>query len=398
VIDDGVALFFKGPHSYTGENGAEITLHGSPVVLDLAVSLITAQGARPADRGEFTRRAFLSGRLDLIQAESVIDLIEAASPLAARYARAGLNKSVSEQVHALRDQVADILADLVAFVDFDEDDELVPPDPRAGLLRISNSIESLRRRSAATRTAREGILAVIVGKPNVGKSTLFNALIESDRAIVTPYPGTTRDTLHESLSLEGGHYVLCDTAGLREAAEPIEEEGVRRTYGKLREADVVIAVCDGSADLDAEDATVLHACRDRPGVIVVNKADLPPAFSPGTAFKEAPHTRVVSVSALEGIGLDALRQELASLGQALVPGLRDPERSAGLSSRAVHLLEAAAVPVQRLLDAYEAAAPLPWDAMIIELESTMNLLGHITGETADEETLDRVFSRFCVGK
>lgn len=397
VVDDGVALSFKAPHSYTGEDAAEITLHGSPVVLDRAVSVIIAAGARPAGRGEFTRRAFLSGRLDLIQAEAVIDLIEAASPAAADEARSRLGRSVSRSVHSIRHDLTDLLADLVAYVDFDEDDEIDAPNPTPALQRIKTAMDALLERAQLRRYVREGILTVIVGKPNVGKSTLFNALLERDRAIVTPYPGTTRDTLQERLVLEGLHYVLCDTAGLRKAPEPIEEEGVRRAREILREADLTIAVFDGSHEADSEDTSIIEeACRARSAVIVVNKADLPAVFDPGAAFRDLPDETVWSVSATSGLGLDALRRRLLAHGQALIPC--DHEEAGLLSLRSAHLLEAAALLVQRLLELQSSGAEIPPDMVIMELQGVLGILGQLTGETVEEDVLDRVFERFCVGK
>jgi tRNA modification GTPase len=302
-------------------------------------------------------------------------------------------------VYAIRDDLTELLSGLIAYVDFDEDDELPYPEQLPALNRIKNAMDALHERSHTARFAREGLLTVIVGKPNVGKSTLFNALLATDRAIVTPYPGTTRDTLQEWLVLDGRHYALCDTAGLRKGPDPIEEEGIRRAHGKIGEADLIIVVCDGSTAPDAEDAAVLDECRTRPAIIVVNKADLPPACNPRTALGDTSDAPVLSISAAHGLGLDALRRELIELGRALVPGARDEEARGGLSPRASHLLEAAALPVQRLLDSCATAgAPMPPDMMIMELESVLALLGQITGDTADEAVLDRVFERFCVGK
>ncbi len=316
ILDDGLAIFFKGPVSYTGEDVIELSLHGSPVVLDAAVRLAIRCGARPAAKGEFTRRAFLAGKLDLLQAEAVIDLIESRSLAAAEEARCRLDKSLSSEILALSNGLKDVLAELEAHMDFDEDEEYPLPDPNLRLVGMITKIEDLKRGFESGRMRREGIRVVISGKPNVGKSTLFNALVRSDRVIVTPYPGTTRDTVDDCVVWDGIAFLLSDTAGLRENPDPIESEGIRRTHGRIQEADVVVAVIDGSCPPDEEDRRVLVACQGKKTVLIFNKMDLGLVNSSGQFL--SPDSFYLRLSAKTGEGVDALEKCLSDIGRELL--------------------------------------------------------------------------------
>ena len=238
-LDDAIAVLMRGPSSYTGQDVVEISLHGSPTVLDMVVTTLVKLGARPAGRGEFTMRAFLSGKVDLIQAEAVMDLIESASPGAVHEARSRLDRSLTTEVGQLSGAIKDLLALLEAHIDFDEEDEAPAPLMGPFLLNIRAKIDRLLSRARQARLRRLGLRTVVAGKPNVGKSTLFNALLGTDRTIVTPYPGTTRDLVEDRLTLGGLSFVLSDTAGVRQDPEPIEQEGIRRTIDAIHGADLV---------------------------------------------------------------------------------------------------------------------------------------------------------------
>jgi tRNA modification GTPase len=397
VLDDGMALVMRGPASYTGEDVVELSLHGSPVVLEAVVRLITRLGARPATRGEFTRRAFVSGRMDLVQAEAVIDLIEARSLAAAEEARERLDSSVSKEIGRVSDALKDALTTLEAHIDFDEDDEEPAPNLEEIIREVSGQMEELLKNSEAGRARRQGIDTVIVGKPNVGKSTLFNALSHSDRVIVTPYPGTTRDPVDDYLLLGDMTYLLCDTAGIREHPEPVEEEGIRRTHDRIKKADLALVVLDGTNPLDEADALVLGACGEKRTIVVLNKLDLGFPQEPDRIMSFPDDHPRVAISAKTGQNLDILEQAIAEQGQMLT--FRDAAGLRGsLTERALLLMESALAPVRGLIGAFERAEALTPEIVSLEIRKALASLEEITGERVDEGILDRIFERFCVGK
>ena len=318
VLDEGLALVMRAPASYTGEDVVELSLHGSPVVLDAVLRLLTRLGARLAARGEFTRRAYLSGRFDLVQAEAVIDLIEARSLGAAQQALSNLNNRLSQEIRDISAAMKDILATVEAHIDFDEDEE--EPAPRIGdsLNELLRTIEALMRRGEAARVRREGINVVIAGKPNVGKSTLFNALTGSDRVIVTPYPGTTRDPVDDYLLLGDLCFLLCDTAGIREQSDPIEEEGIHRSRKRMSDADLVLAVVDGASPLQDEDAALLAACRDKGTIVVLNKIDLGLVSDPASEVFGPRQWPRIAISAKTGENLHLLEDLMRAAGEDLL--------------------------------------------------------------------------------
>lgn len=397
VIDDAIALSMRGPFSYTGEDVVELSLHGSPVILDAAVRIIVRLGARLANRGEFTRRAYLSGRLDLMQAEAVIDLIEAPSLSGAHEARARLEGDLSNEIRQLSGALKDTMAELEAYIDFDEDDEIPCCYPESGIRNALQKMEVLIANARSGRVHREGIRVVVTGKPNVGKSTLFNALLRSERMIVTPYPGTTRDPVDERLLLDGTLFVLSDTAGIRDCPEQVEEEGIRRTRGRIQSADIVIAVLDGAEELDRQDEEVIKACGDKPTVVVLNKSDLGIVAEPDDPRLSGAGNTRLSLSAKTGDGLQKLEQVMVRLGRNIME--REVPASTGvLSPRVLLLVEAAEVPLRDLLFRWEENEHIEPDIVSLELRRSLENLEEITGERADEGLLDRIFERFCIGK
>ncbi len=397
VLDDGIALIMENPRSYTGEDVVELSLHGSPVVLDMVLQLLVRMGARPATRGEFTRRAFLAGKLDLVQAEAVIDLIESTSPIAADEARGRLDRSLSEEIQGISAALKDIIAGLEAHIDFDEDDEDAVPDPEPSIRMVFAKMQALKELGDLGRVRREGVSTVIVGKPNVGKSTLFNALLRTDRAIVTPFAGTTRDTLDARFTLGGATVNLCDTAGIRENPDPIEVEGIRRSHQQIVTADLVLVVLDGTSALDHEDHAVLTLCKGKKTVVVLNKMDLGPILEFCDSVLGSDSCPHVAVSAKTGEGLDALRRILAESVQVIASPI--PHRpSGGLNRRCLLLMEAAMIPIKQLLDSLAGHAIMTPEIVSLELRRALGPLEEITGERADEGILDRIFERFCVGK
>lgn len=397
VIDDGIAVVMRGPASYTGEDVVELSLHGSPVVLDMVQRMLVSLGARPATRGEFTRRAFLSGRMDLVQAEAVIDLIEAVSPAAVEEARSRLDRSLSDSIRRISDSLKDLLAELEAHMDFDEDDMEPLPNPVPAVAAIVASMDEFVRQAEAGRIRREGMRAVIAGKPNVGKSTLFNALLKTDRAIVTPHPGTTRDTLDERITIDGQVFVLCDTAGVRRDPEPVEAEGIRRTKEIMGSANITIVVLDVSSQLDREDLDVLALTANTQAVVVLNKTDLGQVLESEAdvlASLEAPRIRM---SAKTGEGLPELERELSLVAQRVI-ACPTHRRAGSMSERGVLLMESARVPLHDLMKKFGEDGSIEPEIVSLELRRALEPLGEITGECVDEGVLDRIFERFCVGK
>jgi len=398
VLDDGFLIFLKNPSSYTGEDMVELTLHGSPVVLDKVVRILISQGARMATRGEFTRRAFLNGKLDLLQAEAVIDLIDAQSEAAAREARARLDSSPACQIRELSDAIKNLLATVEAHLDFDEDGELGQPDLKADLQNIYARMKTIRQDSQQAVLFREGIRVCITGKPNVGKSTLFNALLRKDRAIVTPIPGTTRDPIEDRILLKGHTFALWDTAGIREPEGFIEDQGIRKTRESVDKADLIIAVLDAASGLDYMDYNILDICKSRRSVIVVNKIDLVPGSPHLDSFEMDATYPMVWVSAKTGQGVDGLERILANEAELMTQCGEGVADNIILSSRCLLSLDAAMSALQRAIQRCLEERQPKLDIVSYELRASLEPLEEITGEKVDEGILDRLFERFCVGK
>ncbi len=390
AIDSCLAVRFPGPGSYTGEDCAEFHCHGSPVVLHEALCALFAAGARQAGRGEFTRRAFLNGHMDLTQAEAVIDLIESETAQAARNAVEQLGGALRRRVEPVYDRLLDIASRFYAVVDYpdEEIEDLTRETMEDTLARTEEELEALLATAGRGRVLRQGVSTVILGRPNVGKSSLLNALVGYDRAIVTDIAGTTRDTVEEKAAVGGVLLRLTDTAGIRETGDAVERLGVERARQAAAAAELALLVLDGSQPLTEEDQAAAEAARLAPRAIVLrNKCDLPQAawdFNlPGPAL---------SVSAREGTGLAALEAEIA----ALFP---DGEAPAGEILTNVRQTEA----VTRALEAVRGARAallggLTPDAVLSDTERAMNALGEITGRTLREDLTARIFDRFCVGK
>ncbi len=397
TLDDGMALLLKAPASYTGEDTVELSLHGSPVVLDMVLRLLIRAGARAATRGEFTCRAFLAGKLDLIQAEAVIDLIEAAGPVGALEARSRLDRRLSDQVQQISDALKDALARIEVFIDFDEDEEDAAPDPLPALRDVLERMGRLCTEARTGRMRREGVRTAIVGKPNVGKSTLFNALMGVDRMIVTPIPGTTRDPVEETFILGGMSFVIIDTAGIRQAGDAIEEEGIRRTRERIDESDLVIAVFDGSLPLDDEDRSVIEACGEKTVVVLLNKADLVHAVEPEAPLFAGRTHLCRRVSAKTGAGMDELRETLQKMGEHKTV-IADSDHGGSLNQRCLLLMEEARKPLETLLEDARCGPEPNLEIVSLEVRRSLAPLEEITGERVGEGILERIFERFCVGK
>ena len=398
VIDQGLAVRFPGPHSYTGEDSAEFHCHGSPVVLRELLDALFAAGARQAKAGEFTQRAFLNGRLDLTQAEAVIDLIDAETAAAARNAAAQLDGGLRRVLEPIQDALLGITSRFYAVVDYpDEDIEDVRPEQVAeALSSAEGQLTALLATCQRGKVLKSGVRTAIVGRPNAGKSSLLNALAGYERAIVTDIPGTTRDTVEESVLCGGVLLRLIDTAGIRDTEDVVERKGVERSRKALESADLVLAVVDGSVPLTAEDLEVLRLAAGSPRWIAVfSKCDLwdTKARSMGIVGEGPAPAASVTLSSVTGEGLDSLEKAVSALFPA-----GDPKEAGSLltDQRQEDAVRRARGAVRRARTALDSG--LTPDAVLTDAEEALDALGELTGRTAKEEIVSRIFSRFCVGK
>ena len=399
VIDRGLAVRFPGPNSYTGEESAEFHCHGSPVVLRELLSALFAAGARQAGPGEFTKRAFLNGRMDLTEAEAVIDLIDAETAAAARNAAAQLDGGLRRKLEPIQDALLEVTSRFYAVVDYpDEDIEDVRPEEiAAALTSAASGLGALLATAGRGRVLKNGVRTAIVGRPNAGKSSLLNALAGYDRAIVTDIPGTTRDTVEESAVCGGVLLRLIDTAGIRATDDPVERLGVERSRQAVASAELVIALIDGTGDVTEEDREILELARTAPHYIVAeSKNDLLP---PGEARVLSLPRGVrgpdayLSLSSVAPGGLRLLEEAVARIFPAGDPGeaggLLTDQRQEDAARRALDAMERAKAAL---------SAGMTPDAVLTDAEEALDALGELTGRTAKEEIVSRIFSRFCVGK
>ena len=393
--DQVVATYFPAPHSYTGEHVVELSAHGSPVVLRQIVEQALELGARLAEPGEFTLRAFLHRRIDLVQAEAVADLIDAVTPLQARAAFDQLEGTLTDRIAEIDAELFDLTAKLEASLDFpDEGYHFVDAGEAGSTVRaIERKIATLLCDARRGRLIREGARVAIGGKPNVGKSSLFNALLRSGRAIVTAIPGTTRDLVTETADVDGLRLELVDTAGVRETTDEVESEGVARARRAWRTADLVLVVLDISAPLEDEDFNLLRETSDIRRLIVANKSDLPAAWSGAEIV--AP---ITAVSSKMGEGLEALRREIRVALEGANPATAR-DTAAVTNVRHAALLERAREALRDAGDAIEAAGgPVAEEFVLTDLQAARAALEEVTGKRTSEDLLRHIFSRFCIGK
>ncbi len=391
IVDEVMIAVHRSPASFTGEDCVEITCHGGPIVTRRILDLLLAHGARTADPGEFTRRAFLNGRMDLSKAEAVFDMIHARTVLAQRAAAAQLDGALGRLVQELRNALVETLAHLEAWIDFPEED--IDPDTGEAFVRRVTSVFECIDRLLATenrgRILRDGLRVAIIGPPNAGKSSLLNALLGSERAIVSSTPGTTRDYIEESLSLRGMPVCLVDTAGIRDSQDAVEQAGIARSKDQASRADIVLRVFDGSIPCDASWNTPLPLDADVPTLTVLNKSDLP-LHSSWTGDKSRSHPRI---SCTTGEGVEALAELLAAnameCGQASGDLIAIAARHAACFRNARRTVVAA-------LEGLRSAAPP--ELVAADLRAALHAIGEVTGAVDVEEILDALFGRFCIGK
>ncbi|MSO30091.1 MAG: tRNA uridine-5-carboxymethylaminomethyl(34) synthesis GTPase MnmE [Acidobacteria bacterium] len=393
-IDQAITTLFAAPHSYTGQDVVEISVHGSPVVLNAIVEAALRAGARLAEPGEFTFRAFLNRRLDLVQAEAVADLIEAVTPRQARAAFDQLEGTLTGRIAVIDQILFDLIARLEASLDFANEGYhfIKPTELAAAIGAIRAQVGVLCAASAHGRLIREGAEVVIVGRTNAGKSSVFNRLAGQDRAIVADQPGTTRDLVTERVDISGVPITLVDTAGFRNAADAVEREGVARARKAIHVAGLVLVVVDGSMPLDEHDRSVLAATGQQRRVVVVNKCDVPAAWE---GSSEAGGSCLVRTSARTGEGFSELR---AAIVEALNAGEALRETPAISNIRHIQLLKTVATSLGRAEEAAASAAGTPEEFVLSDLQQARHALEEITGARTTDDLLRHIFDRFCIGK
>ena len=396
VVDEVMAVYMKAPHSYTAEDVVEIQCHGGVRSLQKILTLSYAAGARPAEPGEFTKRAFLNGRIDLVQAEAVMDIIKSRSDAALKVAVRQQEGQLSKQVRGLRRELLDVIVNLEAVIDYPEDDieEITFGNVLTEVNKTVGGVKKLLENAHTGKILREGLKVAIIGKPNVGKSSFLNFLLKEDRAIVSEFAGTTRDVIEEQFLLGGVPLVLADTAGIRDTEDYVERIGVEKSRRILSEAELAIVVLDGSQPLADEDREILELVKGRRYVIIINKSDLCSADVKAAFPEEFKTAPVIELSAKTGEGFETFTEWL----QKFVYG-DDRHLGDGIyvqNARHERLLQNALTSMNDALAAAEAH--LPYDCIMIDLRNAAEYLGEITGDAVRDEIINEIFSKFCIGK
>lgn len=394
AVDEVILLIMKGPRSYTAEDVLEIQCHGGRQSLSEILGLVLRHGARLANPGEFTQRAFVNGRIDLAQAEAVMDVIQAKSAQGLTSAVSQLEGRLSRVVGDMRLHLTDFITRLEVTVDYPEEDleDIEVPDIAGAIREMERRLDDMLAESKSGRMMRDGVMAAIAGTPNAGKSSLLNRFLETERAIVTDVPGTTRDVIEEWISIQGVPICLVDTAGIRSTDDTVEQIGVRRAKEYMDRADIILVVVDQSRLLQEEDRQILETARGRQALIVLNKEDLQPAFE--TEELQSYGLPLLSISASTGAGMGELKDAMLSL--ALQQGLTAAQSALLANTRHIELVRQSREALQRALDTIEAGMPV--DCAIVDIREAWELLGSITGDTVHDDIIEEIFSRFCLGK
>jgi tRNA modification GTPase len=395
-LEEALVTVMRAPRSFTRENVVEIGCHGGIVAVKRVLDVLLEQGIRLAEPGEFTKRAFLNGRIDLTQAEAVIDLIRAKSDRAFKVAMKQVDGKLSKRIRELRQRLVELMAHIEVNIDYPEHDvaEMTSSMIADVCTNVVREIEELLRNAEQGKILREGISTAIVGKPNVGKSSLLNALARENRAIVTDIPGTTRDVIEEYVNVGGIPLRLLDTAGIRETSDVVEQIGVERSRTALADADLILLVLNRSEPLSDEERELLEQVRNRQAIVILNKIDLPPRLDEEAIAGLVPEERIVKLSLLEEWGLPELEKAIVSL--FFQGGLESNELTYVSNARHIHLLKKAKQSLQDALAANEQQVPI--DMIQIDLRAAWEQLGEIIGDSVAESLIDQIFSQFCLGK
>ena len=396
IIDEVLAVYMKGPKTYTAEDVVEINCHGSMVSLRKTLALVLRKGARLAEPGEFTKRAFLNGRLDLSQAEAVIDIIKAKTDRSFDVAMSQLEGALSLRVTEIRQKLLDLLVDITVNIDYPDEDieELTYDKIEENILLIGEMIEKLLSTADTGRMIREGIRVAIVGKPNVGKSSLMNSLLRETRAIVTEIPGTTRDTIEEAISIRNIPVYLVDTAGIRETSDEVERLGIERSKAAFNEADFIIFIMDGSSAISDEDREIASYLDGRNSVVLINKNDLERGFTNDDVRELVNDPVIIETSLINNEGIEEIENHI----EELVYGGELSQHDSTMVNNVRHI-ELLKQSRDSLRDAMEMTlAREALDFIEVDVRNAYDLLGEITGETVSDDMINEVFARFCLGK
>lgn len=396
IIDEVLAVYMKGPKTYTAEDVVEINCHGSMVSLRKTLALVLRKGARLAEPGEFTKRAFLNGRLDLSQAEAVIDMIRAKTDKSFDVAVSQLEGRLSLKVEEIRQKLLDLLVDITVNIDYPDEDieEMTYEKLEESIVETQDMIEKLLATSSTGKMIREGIKIAIVGKPNVGKSSLMNGLLKETRAIVTDIPGTTRDTIEEVLSIRNIPVYLVDTAGIRETSDKVEKMGIEKSKEAFNQADFILFLLDGSRPLEEEDLQIMELLKERKSLVLINKRDLGEAISIEEIVAKLPASQVIEASLLKGQGIT----EIEDAVEDLVYGGEIVQKESMMVNNVRHI-ELLQQSVNSLTDALHMSERREaLDFIEVDVKNAYERLGEIIGETVSDDIINEVFARFCLGK
>lgn len=395
-IDEVIVSFMKAPHTYTREDIVEINCHGGVVPLRRILELTLNYGARLAEPGEFTKRAFLNGRIDLSQAEAVIDMIRSKTDTSMDAALKQLEGKLSVEVKNIRESLLNIMSHIDASIDFPEEgiEDVLYDDLKDSCSDIIGRLDKMIQSADTGKILREGLNTVIIGKPNVGKSSLLNSLLEENRAIVTDIPGTTRDVIEEYLNIRGIPVNIIDTAGIRETKDKVEEMGVKRTKEYFSRADIVILVLDSSEIFSEEDKSIFGLLGDKKAIILINKIDLPLRLDRSEVLKYAGDRKIIDVSIKTGEGIDLLKDEIYNFVYS--GEVKNSQEVLVTNVRHKDLLARAKSSLSKAIETLDKKLPL--DLISIDINDALEYIGQITGESVREDIIDRIFSQFCVGK
>jgi len=395
-MEEVLVTLMRGPRSFTMEDVVEVSCHGGIVSVKKVLDLLLLQGIRLAEPGEFTKRAFLNGRIDLTQAEAVIDLIRAKSDKAFKVALKQVEGSLSKRIKALRHELVELMAHIEVNIDYPEHDveEMTNAFIRGKCERVMGDIRQLLHTANQGKILREGIETAIIGRPNVGKSSLLNELAQTNRAIVTDIPGTTRDVIEEFVNVGGVPLKLLDTAGIRETSDIVEQIGVERSKTALAEADLILLVLSSSEELQEDEAQMLEQLAGRQTIVILNKTDLPRQLDASSVARLYPQERIVELSLLEGRGVGELERAISHI---FFDGKLDASDLTYVSNvRHIHLLKLALRSLEDALDANEQYVPI--DMIQIDIRAAWEQLGEIIGDSVGESLIDQIFTQFCLGK
>jgi len=396
IIDEVLIAYMKEPYTYTRENVVEIYCHGGVISVKRILEAVLSCGARLAEPGEFTKRAFLNGRLDLAQSEAVIDLIRAKTDKSLQVSLSQLEGGLSKRIRDIRNMLLEMLAHINASIDFSEDDveDMGYEELENKARLVKDEIEKLLRTADRGKILRDGLNTVILGKPNVGKSSLLNSILRENRAIVTNIPGTTRDIIEEYVNIDGIPLKIIDTAGIRNTEDIVEKIGVDKAKEMVNKADLIIAVFDISNELSDEDYEIIEIIKDKQAIVLLNKSDLPKKYDKDYFEKLLPDKTIIYTSILEGIGVDALEEEIKRL---FYSGDIDIESDVVVTNmRHKNQLIKAKKNIEDGIEGILANVPL--DCIEVDIKACWENLGEISGDTVGEDILDRIFSDFCIGK